>query len=635
MDNQALAKEILKNVGTESNVESLVHCVTRLRFKLIDTEKADKGTIENLEGVLSVVESGGQFQVVIGNKVEDIYKEIMSLAKNLNLGNEVKEGTKIVKEKASLSSRTLDLISSILEPVLSILASVSLLKAVLVILVHYNYMSTSSGAYEVLHVIEDGALYFMPILIALTSAKKFGANEFVSGTLGAILIHPEIINYFNTSDIHTFLGIQIKAVNYSFTFVPIIISVWLLAKLEKFLHKIINASLKHFFMPLACLIIVTPVMFIIVGPVSTVITNSVGVIYEHIYDFNPILFGALVGGLWQTLVIKGIHWGAMPVVINNLSLRGVDTFMALAISGGVGQAGAVLGVILKTKNNNIRKAAIATIPTGFLGITEPTIYGVTLKHKTPFICGSIGGAVGGAIAGYSGSAAMGYVIPGFLTLPVYFGKGFSILLIAVITAYIIGAIISFITFKDQIEKLHTISFEENISLKEASVNEAEGYLQKEEIKQSGEEFLKSPLKGKLIELSKVSDKVFAEEVLGKGIAIIPSEGRLLSPVDGTVSVVFPTGHAVAVTSDDGVEILMHIGFNTVSLEGRYFNTQVTQGQVVKKGEVLVEFEIDNIKNQGFDITTPIVITNSDNYSVVEGVNLQVVDFNDNILRIKR
>lgn len=619
MSNVELAKAILENVGSEANISSLVHCVTRLRFKLIDNTKANKVNIEKLEGVLSVVESGGQFQVVIGNTVGNVYKEIMKLT---HLESDNKDNINEVKEKSSIGNKALDLISSIFAPILSILASVSLLKALLVILVNFNYLSINSGTYEVLHVIEDSALYFMPILIAFTAAKKFGCNEFISVTLGAAVIHPGIINFISNNIHFDFLGITVKNIDYSFTFIPIVIAVWLLAKLEKLLNKIMNENLKLFFLPVICLIVMVPLTFIVIGPFATTITKYVGMIYNFIYSLSPVIIGAMVGGFWQALVIKGIHWGAMPVIINNLSIYGRDTFMALAIPGSLGQGGAVLGVILKTKDKNIRKAALATIPTGLLGVTEPSIYGITLKYKTPFICASIGGAAGGAIAGYCGSSTMGYIIPGFLTLPVYFGKGFEGILIAVATSYVLAAILSFITFKDPVKS----ELDEEKSINKEKSKESIDFDNLSNI-----EIITSPLNGELIELSKVSDEVFAQELLGKGVAVIPCEGRLVSPVNGVIKAVFPTGHAVAIKSNDGAEILMHIGFNTVSLEGRHFKVNVTQGQSVKKGELLVEFDIEKIKIEGFDITTPIVITNCSRYCKITPAKYGVVKANEDIL----
>lgn len=631
MYNQQLAKEILENVGSETNVTSLVHCVTRLRFKLIDSSKTNKDIIEKLDGVLSVVENGGQFQVVIGNKVGEVYKEIMKLT-NFRYGNITDEDKRIdkeVKEKSSIGSKALDLISSIFAPFLSILASVSILKGMLAILVYFNYISTGSGTYQILHAIEDSALYFMPILIAFTAAKKFGASEFIAVTLGAILVHPGIIDFISKNNSIDFLGVPVKGIDYGFTFIPIVISVLLLSKLEKFLSKVMNGNLKLFFMSLICLIVMAPLTFIIIGPIATIITKVVGSGYNFIYNLSPILLGAIVGAFWQVLVIKGIHWVAMPIIINNLSLYGADTIFAFAICGSIGQAGAVLGVVLRTKDRNIRKIALSTIPTGLLGITEPTIYGVTLKYKTPFICASIAGAVGGAIAGYSGSATMGYVIPGLLTLPVYFGDGFVGLLVAVAISYLLAAILSFISFKDprenRIETIDTNQIDDKNVKSREDINLEES---------NDTEVLISPLKGEVKELSQVTDMVFAEGTLGKGVAIVPSEGRLVSPVDGIVSVVFPTGHAVAVTSDNGAEILMHIGFNTVSLDGKHFKVNVTQGQRVNKGDLLVEFNVDKIKEEGFDITTPIVITNSDNYSNITSVNKAFIKYNDDILMLK-
>lgn len=632
MNNLELAKEILKNVGGESNIISLVHCVTRLRFKLVDNSKANKENIRNIEGILSVVESGGQFQVVIGNKVGEIYKEIIKLTniRDENIDDENKSIDKNLKEKSDFKSKALDLISSILAPVLGILASLSILKGILAILVYFNYISFYSGTYQILYAIENSALYFMPILIGLTAARKFKANEFISVILGAILINPEIVDLISKNNGVDFLGIHIKAVDYGFTFVPIIISVWLLSKLEKYLNKVMNSNLKLFFMPLICLIVIAPLTLIIIGPIATIATKAIGSSYNFIYNLSPILLGGILGAFWQVLVIKGIHWIAMPIIINNLSLYGFDTIFAFAICGSVGQAGAVLGVLLKSKDKNIKKSALSTVPTGLLGITEPTIYKVTLKYKTPFICASIAGAVGGAIAGYSGSATMGYIIPGLLTLPVYFGKGFGGLLIAITISYLLAGIFSFIMFKDPSENK-----DEAIDTNLKQDKDIQNKKNVREDKFKDIEILASPLKGEIKDLSEVADKVFSEKVLGNGVAIIPSEGKLISPVEGIVSVVFPTGHAVAVTSNKGAEILMHIGFNTVSLDGKYFKLNVTQGETVNKGDLLVEFNIDKIKEEGFDITTPIVITNTNDYSNIEIVNEGFIKYNDDILSLNK
>lgn len=614
MNNRELAKAIIENVGTESNIVSLVHCVTRLRFKLVDMSKANKGAIEELEGVISVVESGGQFQVVIGNNVSNVYNEIVKIT---NFIDEKEVATEI-EEKISIGHKALDLISGIFAPVLNVAASISILRGLLAIFIYFNLITANSATYKILYVITDSALYFMPILLAFTAAKKFGASEFIAVILGAALVHPAIISLFNNSNSTNFFGLPVKGTDYSFTFIPVIVGVFLLSKLEKILKKVIHENLKIFLLPAISLVIMVPLTFIVIGPIATIITKAVGIGYTALYTASPILVGILVGATWQALVIKGIHWAVMPIVINNLSLYGVDTLMALMLPASLGQAGAVLGVLLKTKSKNVRKVAKSTIPTGLLGVTESSIYGITLKYKTPFICASIGGAVGGAIAGYSGSATMGYVIPGLLTLPVYFGQGFGGLIIAVGTSYLLAAVLSFITFKDPVEK-------ENKVVEESATIESKVET----------EIILSPLSGEIKELSQVSDQAFASEALGKGVAIVPSEGKLVSPVNGVVSVVFPTGHAVGVTSENGAEILMHIGFDTVSLDGNCFELKVKQGDQVKQGQLLVEFDIDGIKKEGLDITTPIVVTNMDNYSDVILINEGFVKLSDDILKLKK
>jgi PTS system beta-glucosides-specific IIC component len=594
-DYTKLAKEIVKNIGGETNVISLVHCATRLRFKLKDKSKANKEVIENLEGVVSVVESGGQFQVVIGNSVADVYKTIGNVTGvNLDLLNEDDSGS---KEKIGILNTAIDTVSSIFSPILFALCGSGILKGILMLCTTMGWLTNTSGTYIVLYAAADSVFNFLPLILAFTAAKKFGANQFIAVTIAGALIYPSISTLIaNKTDI-TFLGIPIVLMSYTSTVIPIILAVYVLSKFEKLLNEVLPEAIKNFITPTLCLAVITPLTFIVIGPIGTYIGKILGSGYSTIYGFSPILAGILIGGFWQTLTVFGVHWGLVPVAMNNIALFGRDTMLAMLGPSNLSQAGAALGVFLKTKDPKVKTIAGSAAITGLFGITEPALYGVTLKYKKPFIIAGISAAIAGAIVAVSGASAGGLVILGILTFPAFLGKGFMGLVIASLIAYFLSAIGTY--FFGYSDAMLNNSVAADNKIDEVIDDDLE---------------ISSPLNGKIINLKDVSDKAFASEALGKGVAIIPAEGKLYSPVDGTIAAAFPTGHALGLTTSNGAEILIHIGFDTVSLNGKYFNVKVQVGDKVKKGDLLIEFDIKAIKEEGFDITTPIVVTNYSDFS---------------------
>lgn len=609
-DYKKLAKEIVKNVGGESNVNSLVHCATRLRFKLKDKSKANKDAIENLDGVVTIVESGGQYQVVIGNAVADVYQAIGEVSNiKLDASNEEdNEGDK----KAGFLSVAIDTISSIFAPMLSVLCGAGVLKGILMICTTAGWLTEASGTYIILYAAADSVFNFLPMILAFTAAKKFKANQFVAVTVAGALIYPSIATAISGGASISFLGIPVVLMSYTSTVIPIILAVYVLAKLEKFLNKVLPEAVKTFITPTVCLAIITPLTFLVIGPIGTYLGQFLGTLYSTIYNFNPIIAGLIIGAFWQVFVIFGIHWGFVPVAINNIAMYGRDTMLAILGPSNLAQAGASLGVFLKTKDPKVKTIAGSAAITGLFGITEPSIYGVTLKYKKPFIIACISGAIAGAIVAFSGASAGGIVILGLLTIPAFMGKGFTLFVIACAIAYFLSAIGTYLFgYSDDM-----LNNKESVKATNNTTDDLE---------------VVSPLNGELVKLSEVSDKAFASEALGKGIAVIPSEGKLYSPVDGTIAVAFPTGHALGLTTEIGAEILIHIGFDTVSLDGKYFDVKVKVGQEVKKGDLLVEFDIDKIKAEGFDITTPILITNSDNFSDLKVIGENSVKVGDQII----
>lgn len=612
-----LAKDILKSVGGEENVSSLGHCATRLRFKLKNKALANKSETQNLPGVITVVESGGQYQVVIGNTVGDVYKEILKISK---LGDETNSAQGQTSD-GNIFNKAVDIISGIFTPFLGALAASGILKGLLLIFTTLGWLSKESGNYLILYAAADSIFYFLPIAIAITSARKFGANQFVALAIAGALIYPNIITLFNEKVELSFLGIPVVLMSYVSSVIPVIFSIWVLSLLEKQLNKFVHSSVKNFINPLICIVIIFPLTLIVVGPVGINASLALANGITFLYELSPIVSGILAGALWQLLVVLGIHWAFVPIFMNNIAVNGEDNIKPLVAPSNFAQAGAALGVFLKTKNPKVKAIAGPAAVTGIFGITEPIIYGISLRYKKPFVWGIIGGAIGGAITGASGSVAIAPGIPGLATIPIFYGVGFGGFIGAIITAYVFTAVTTyFFGYNDSMEKEMLM---ENDSKVESNSSSVKG------------EGIASPLTGIVKQLSEVKDQVFSSGAMGKGIAIIPEEGKLVSPVSGTVMTAFPTKHAIGILSDNGVELLIHIGLDTVNLNGEHFKLHVKQGDKIKKGQLLVEFELEKIKKLGYDMTTPVIVTNSQQYSEVNApkTNNKINTF-DQLLEIR-
>ncbi|MGE6258424.1 PTS beta-glucoside transporter subunit IIBCA [Heyndrickxia sporothermodurans] len=615
MTYEKLAKNILDLVGGENNVTSLVHCATRLRFVLKDDTKANKGKLENTDGVITVKESGGQFQVVIGNTVPEVYKEIGKISNLLNDSKKADASTK--ERKGNIFGRAVDVISSIFAPLLGVMAGAGILKGLLLIASNLSWLDTSGTTYTILAATGDSLFYFLPLLLAVTTARKFEGNVFTALTIAGALLYPSIIALKTEGVDTTFFGIPVTMMSYSSTVIPIILSVIVMSKLEKVCNRFIHESVKNFVTPLISLVIMVPLTLIVFGPIGVNVGNWIASAILAAFAFNPLIAGAIMGACWQLLVIFGVHWGLIPVFINNIAVYGRDGIKPASTASVFAQTGAAFGVFLKTKNKKLKALAGSATITALFGITEPAVYGVTLRLKRPFIAGIIGGAVGGAIIGQAGTQAFASGAPGLLTLPIFYGpggQGFMGLIIGIIAAFIVSAVLTFILgFEDPVD-------EETIT-------------EEKEAKDHSDEEIVSPLEGTVIALSKVPDPAFASEAMGKGIAIEPTSGRVVSPVNGTVTVAFKTKHAIGLVSESGAEILIHVGIDTVQLEGKYFTSHVKQGDQVKVGDLLVEFDIEKIKEAGYEIATPIIITNSTNYKEIVTTQKESVNVKEKLLSL--
>ncbi|MCD5156348.1 PTS glucose transporter subunit IIA [Enterococcus gallinarum] len=616
--NKEIAVRVLDAVGGKENVNSVVHCATRLRFKLKDEEKADTNRLNQDDDVIQVVQSGGQYQVVIGSHVSDVYRELTGVA---NFDGESEKSA----EKGNPLNQLIDIISSIFTPFLGAMAGAGVLKGFLTLAVTMNWLAADSGVYTVWYAIADGLFTYLPVMLAFTAAKKFKTNEFLAVSLAMALVHPSITELAGQTLSFVGIPVIIGASAYTSSVIPIILAVFLQSYVERFFKKVIPSFLQIICVPLAVFLIMAPVIFIVVGPLGTIVGNLLGSGYDAIYNLSPILAGAIMGGLWQVFVMFGMHWGFVPIAMVNLTQFGFDTMVPMLLPAVLAQGGAALAVFFITKNVKLKGLALSSTITSLFGITEPTVYGVTLPLKKPFIAACISGAIGGAIVGFSQVKNYTFGLVSLLSLPSFIPQDTQdmsgLIAAAIGTAVAFGAafVLTFVLrFEDQPNPADTDT--EKSKVPAPSITN-------ERI------VLSSPLAGRVVPLNEVKDQVFSSGAMGKGIAIDPANGTLVAPADGTITTLFPTGHAIGLTTTDGVEILMHIGMDTVELEGKGFEIFVKQEDQVKKGDLLVKFDLSLIKEAGYSTVTPIVVTNTPNYLDVLDMNQEDVLQGEDFLAI--
>ncbi|EAC3307397.1 PTS beta-glucoside transporter subunit IIBCA [Listeria monocytogenes] len=617
MNNSDLAKEVVKLVGGKENILSVIHCVTRLRFKLRDENLAETEKIKALKGVMTVVKSGGQYQVVIGDHVSYVYDEVIRVL-GIKPDDALQDNPE--QEHKSIFNKFVELISGIFMPVLGLLAASGILKGFLTAAVTMGLINTSAGVYEVLYAASDALFYFMPIILGFSAGKVFKTNQYLSAAVGAALVYPTLVDMYSNGAHLTFLHIPVILMNYTMSVIPVILAIYFMSKLEKVLVKFIPKSLQLIFVPLLLLLIVVPVSLIIIGPVSTYASQLLAKGALGLYSLSPMIAGFFLAGVWQVAVMFGLHWAFIPIFINNISVLGYDPINAMLYCTVFAQTGAVMAVMLKTRNQELRSLSITATISGFLGITEPAIYGVNLPYKKPFIMACVGSAFGGAIAGMSAAKMFGgFASGGIFGIPMFInpdgiGWDFWGFLISLVVAFSVALILTyFFGFKDKVEEV-VIQTGEKATL---------------------DETIYSPLQGELIALNDVKDEVFSAGIMGAGVAILPASGEIRAPFDGTVLSVFQTKHAIGLISKQGVELLIHVGLDTVNLNGQFFDIEVSESEEIKKGDLLGTFELDTIKKAGYDITTPIIVTNSATLADVITVNLgKHVDNNQKILEAK-
>ncbi|OCG44808.1 PTS beta-glucoside transporter subunit IIABC [Gilliamella sp. Choc5-1] len=604
MKNKQLAESIIQHVGGKDNVISLVHCATRLRFVLKDDNKADAETLKKLAGVITVVQSGGQFQVVIGNNVADVYSDIMQLT-NLNENNQPASQS---GKKSGIFSKLIDLVSGIFIPALAILVAGGILKGLISLLQVINVIIPETPTYNFLFAIADAPFYYLPIILGFSAVKKFGGNPYVGMAIGGALVHPNIVGMMRGAlELQTeFFSIPISLIPYASSVFPIILASWVYSIFERAFNKILHDSFKKFISPLLSILITVPLTFAVIGPVVSMLSDLIASGIIFIYQLNPVIASMILAASWQIMVIFGVHWGLVPFSMNNLALYHEDFMLPILLPAVFAQTGAALAVMLRSKDKQFKALASSSVLSGIFGVTEPAIYGVNLPLKKPFVIGCLSAAIGGAIVGYHHTVTYSFgmvSIFSFLQLIPIEGVDtrFYAVVIATIISFTIATIVTYF-FGIPKDKSQTDEIDNSYSNNMETENKTTIY---------------SPMSGKVNLLSEVKDPTFASELMGKGIAIIPTVGQAVAPDDGEVVSLFRTKHAIGFQTESGAEILIHIGIDTVKLDGQHFEAHVEAGSKVKKGDLLVSFDIEAIKQAGFEVTTPIIITNSDSYQDIQ------------------
>ena len=591
MDYENTAKKILQRVGGKDNVINLVHCMTRLRFTLKDESIVDDEAVKKTKGVMGIMKKGGQYQIIIGNDVGNVFNELNKFG---NFSNEVKEVPAKSNEKKNIFTMLMDTISGIMAPVIPAIIGAAMIKVLLTLLPMIGVLSTNGQTYQLLSVIGDGAFFFMPVLIAISASKKFGTNMYYAASIALIMLHPNLITLMNTAHdagqtVKFLKYIPVTYASYSYSVIPIILAVYSLRYVERFVDKITPVVTKNFLKPMLVVLIEAPIALIILGPLGAICGNGLSTVVYAIHDKLGFIAIGLVAGVYPFVVMAGMHHAFTPIKLGMIATTGYENFICIGeLCSNMAQGAASLAVALRSKNKDFKQiAGSSAFSALFAGITEPALYGVTLRLKRPMLGACIGGAVGGLVGGFFQMKCFG------------------------IATLIIG-------FEDIVDEDDDLDF----------VEESNAQLLDNEIS------ITSPLEGKVIPLTEVKDPTFSQEILGKGAAIIPEKGVVYAPFDGKVDAVFETGHALGLVSEDGVELLIHVGIDTVNLKGKDFTPKKKSGDTMKKGDILLEFDIDKIKADGYDVTTPIIISNTEQFAKVKACEDKVVTKESKLLSVQ-
>lgn len=621
--NKELAKDILDIIGGNENVVKASHCATRLRIVLKRSIPNAKKQVSNLDGVVTVVENNGQFQVVIGNAVGSVFQEFEKLIDQNDNSNYDSQG-----QKESIVNRVIATMSAVFAPFIYVLAAAGILQGLLIIINLIIPSFKETGTFEVFNFISWAPFTFLPIFIALTASKHFNVNTYIAVACCAALVSPDlagIIERIGKGESFHFLGLPLSEKSYVSSVLPPLLLVWALSYVEKYLNKYIPEVVRQLFVPFFSIVIMVPLTLIIIGPLASGAAHGIASGFNTLVDVAPWLAGILIGTFWQVFVIFGVHWGVTPMVLANFEEYKSDAFQAFQTIAVIAQFGAVLGVFFKSKNAEIKKVSLSAGITGIFGITEPAMYGINLRFKKPFIIACISGGIGALVASFFNPKYYAYAgLPGPITIV----NGYSGDNPTSIWGIVIGSIIAIVL---PIILIQIFGYGEDTTdkVQDADINNNSTEINNDSL----EEYILSPTTGSIVPLKDVKDPIFSEGMMGKGIAIQPIENEIKSPVVGKVSMIAASKHAIGITSNNGIEILIHVGLDTVNLKGNGFEVLTKENDNVEIGQTLLRFNQSYIEKQGYNTITPIIITNSDEFEeiIIEDKN-EVTD-KDNIMTI--
>ncbi|ODJ50254.1 beta-glucoside-specific PTS transporter subunit IIABC [Brochothrix thermosphacta] len=612
------AKEILKTVGGEDNIESLVHCMTRLRFVLKDESQADDAYMKNIPGVMGVMKKGGQYQVIMGNDVASYFKELQKISTFSTNAN-----TTSSKKKNPFEA-FVDIISSCMSPLIPALLGGGMIKVLLILLPLMGLLDAKGQTYTILAFFGDAPFYFLPIMLAYTAAIKFNVTPMLAVSVAGIMLHPNFAAMVTAGDPVFLFGIPVTLASYSSSVIPILIMVWLMQYIESFFEKIIPTAIKSFMKPLLIILISGFLALVVVGPLGTYAGELLSTIILGIQDKAGWLALGLMAAFMPLIIMTGMHWAFAPIFLIASPATPDILILPAMLASNIAQGAATLAVSLKAKNKNLKQiSAAASISALVAGVTEPALYGVNLKLKKPLYAAMISGGIVGIYIGITGLKSFAFAVPSVVSLPQFIGGGSNInifnALVVTVGSFLLTFILTWI-----------FGFDEEPENAPVPNSDAENTVQSG----SGDtKKIAAPTSGKVVPLEKVADTVFSEKMMGDGIAILPDDNTFVAPFNGTVTTVFPTKHAIGLTSDSGIELLIHIGLETVSLDGKFFTTFVEAGDTITEGQKLVEVALDQLIAAGYDITTPVIVTNTDAYIDIISKDVTTIKKSETILYV--
>ncbi len=601
------AEKLVQAMGGKDNITRVFHCMTRLRFYVKDKNKIDEAEIKKLSEISGVNWHQDQFQVIAGNEVNEMYAELVKMG----VPNDDADSSAKSTEKKSIGSAIIDSVTGCMTPMIPALTAAGMIKVVLTLLTTFNLVSDTSSTYQVISFIGDAAFYFMPFLIAANAAKVFNVNQSLALIIAGVFLHPNFTAMIESGDPITFFSIPVTPTTYSYSVIPVILMVWIMSYIVKLVDRITPRIVKLILHPTLVILISAPIAIIVVGPLGGIIGDGLAVAIDFLSTKLGFIIVGILSAAFPFIVMTGMHHALTPIGLNAVATGGDTLIFVSQVCSNVAQGGASLAVAVRSKDKNMKQLASASGISALMGITEPALYGVTLKLKRPVVAAAIAAGIGGIVGGLLQVTL--YIAQNcLLAIPAFIGEkgmtnficGLIMIVVSFAGAFILTMILG---FKDETEEGEDTADGE----KSGAEKEAKPLVEKIQIL--------SPATGTVKDITEVPDKTFSDKILGDGAAVIPEEGKIFAPADGTVVNIMDTKHGIMFQTAQGVELLIHIGLETVNLNGKYFTSHVENGAQVKAGDLLVEFDLDAIKKEGYDPITPVVVTNGDDY--IRSVNM--------------